>query len=226
MPQRKRSVTFASEHVPSEGNQLPVINDEIDETMTEMGVDQIVNETIFNDETSRPLSYREEGDRLLSNAIEHYEVQENLESHQLVNKELKDLYEMQVYEQRKLHETINDVKRHVEFLYNGITLPNEASSRQPNFNEPVVHVGEAGEILNTSLSFIETAKDRLNYLENEGQLIEQNYRDYQHKIKSKYYPINDDDENEIQLVTKKKNATNTLDIEKFLESTLKVTFYI
>lgn len=84
---------------------------------------------------------------------------------------------------------------------------------------------ELTSVLDTSLGFIDSAKDRLNFLERESQQIEQSYRDYQHKIKSKYYPINDDQESEIKLVTykKKQQQQASLDIDKFFESTLKAT---
>lgn len=107
IPQRKRSVTFASEcgglndinQVP----KLPIINDEA----SEMGADPIETDNVFTDnEANGPLSLRDEGDRLLEEVLDVREMEENLVNHQVVNNELKDLYEMQIYEQRKLHETI------------------------------------------------------------------------------------------------------------------------
>lgn len=105
----------------------------------------------------------------------------------------------------------------MEFLYHGVMLNEEGISgnKHSTRDNPCV------DVMNTSLDFIESAKERLKYLENEGQCIEQNYRDYQYKIKSKYYPVNDDDQAEIRIVTQKKKQFESLDIEKFLESTLK-----
>lgn len=101
VPVRKRSVTFASEI--ENGNQglpkLAIINDE----GSEMGADPVFTE---NEASVGVVSYRDEGDKMLSEALEIKEMEENLESHQVLNSELKDLYEMQVFEQRKLHETI------------------------------------------------------------------------------------------------------------------------
>ena len=76
--------------------KLAIINDE----SSEMGAD---NDMVFDE---GPVSYRDEGDRLLSEAMDVKLMEENLENHHVVNTELKDLYEMQVFEQRKLHETI------------------------------------------------------------------------------------------------------------------------
>ena len=77
-------------------------------------------------------------------------------------------------------------------------------------------------VLDTSLGFIEAAKERLKYLENEGQCIDQNYRDYQHKVKSKYYPISDDPDSEMRITSQKKVFFNgNLDVEKFMELTLR-----
>ena len=72
------------------------------------------------------------------------------------------------------------------------------------------------QIDSSSLEFIESARNRLRHLENEGEMIEQNYRDYQHKIKSKYYPINDDEEDEVRFITKKNKKNETLEVERFL----------
>lgn len=104
VPQRKRSVTFASEiGGVNDVNRLPIINDEA----SEAGVD---NDNVFTDngmdQVTEPQSYLEEGERLLSEAMEAREMEENLESHKVINSELRDLYEMQIFEQRKLHDTI------------------------------------------------------------------------------------------------------------------------
>lgn len=74
------------------------------------------------------------------------------------------------------------------------------------------------DVLNSSLGFIESAKERLKFLENEGELVEQRYRDYQHDVKSTLYPIKENTERSV----KTNKPTNDLDIEKFIESTLKV----
>jgi hypothetical protein len=111
---------------------------------------------------------------------------------------------MQIFEQRKLHDTINDVKKHVEFLYTGVMMPELSGTCQlPS---------ELTDVLDTSLGFIESAKDRLAHLERESQQIEHSYRDYQHKIKSRFYPISDDPDKEIQLVARK--TTDNLVVDR------------
>lgn len=77
---------------------------------------------------------------------------------------------------------------------------------------------EEVDVLNSSIGFIESAKDRLKFLENEGELIDQRYRDYQHDVKSTLYPIKEN----IEMPVKSNITINDKDIEKFLESTLKV----
>lgn len=72
-------------------------------------------------------------------------------------------------------------------------------------------------------NFLVSAKDRLKYLESENERIENSYRDYQHKIKSKYYPINDDPDTEMRVVTTKKSTFNPDNVDAFLESTLKAS---
>ena len=79
MPQRKRSVTFASEiGGVNDVTRLPIINDEA----SEAGAD---NDNVFAeiDQVTAPMSYREEGERLLSEAMEAREMEENLESHKV-----------------------------------------------------------------------------------------------------------------------------------------------
>jgi hypothetical protein len=225
VPQRKRSVTFADNNELLNSNIVPPLmlskNNEDYSLMqaTEMGADQLPKDNIksIQDENELLETFRDVGDRLLSDEIEKSEIKENLEHHNLVNQELKDLYEMQVYEQRKLQETISDVKKHVEFLYHGVLPENTRDTTSyliGNKNESV---------LNTSLEFIESAKERLKYLENEGDKIEQNYRDYQHNMKSKYYPVTDNDSNELKIKEKMNEYHKTIDVEKFLESTLKAS---
>jgi hypothetical protein len=79
VPQRKRSVTFASEiGGVNDVARLPIINDEA----SEAGAD---NDNVFTeiDQVTAPMSYREEGERLLSEAMEAREMEENLESHKV-----------------------------------------------------------------------------------------------------------------------------------------------
>lgn len=226
VPQRKRSVTFASEAGPVPNLQLNGNMEDVDENSvmmaTEMGADEDVlpqdNEAARNpEEDQNRTSYLDEGERILDEAIERSVMKDNLESYQVVNQELRDLYEMQIYEQRKLHETVHDVKRQVEFLFNGAMLEEDdvKGKRGSNLYDT--------ELVNTSIGFIEGAKDRLKYLETESERIEQGYRDYQHKIKSKYYPINDDQESEFRVIhtTKRDENRKPLDVERFLELTLK-----
>lgn len=63
-------------------------------------------------------TYREEGERVLDEAVEKALVNRRLEEQAMMNGELKDLYEMQLYEQRKLQNTVNDVKKQVGYFYN------------------------------------------------------------------------------------------------------------
>lgn len=214
IPQRKRSVTF----VPPLKLKNP--NDETSQMQdTVIGADPLpidhagnlnAQEIDFDDEKSRA-TY--EGDKIINEYMS--EQNDNIRNQNFMNDELKDLFEMQIYEQRKLQDTINDVKKNVEFLFNGV-LSDEISKPKKQFSS-----GESGEILDTSLGFIDSAKNRLKYLDSEGEKIENAFRDYQHKIKSKYYPINDDEDNEIRIVNTKKKNFNPLDVEKFLESTIK-----
>lgn len=220
IPQRKRSVTFA-ENGPfnnNNNNSIPPLQLNNDNSMmlaTDQGADQLPRDTIRSnipdlteyDEVALE-TFRDAGDRVLSDEIEKSEIKDNLEQHNLINSELRDLYEMQVYEQRKLQETVNDVKKHVEFLYHGV------SDIPINETKPEL-------VLNTSLEFIDSAKERLKYLENEGERIDQNYRDYQHKLKSIYYPITDDDSNQMRIKEKMSEYNQQIDVDKFLESTLK-----
>ena len=201
LTQRKRSVTFDN-------------NNEILTNLNQSEQNQIVPpldldpHTEIEDEEKLTMTYREEGDRILSEAVE---MKETLENHNLINTELKDLYTMQLYEQRKLYETINDVKHQVDFLFNGISTQ-VGQHENKKLDEMPKNIVE--------FDFIYNAKDRLKYLESESERIENSYRDYQHKIKSKYYPIHDDQEKEIRIVNKS-NYEPRLDLDKFLESTLK-----
>jgi len=198
VPRRKRSVTFASE---GDGQGIPLL-DLNNEMATERSA-----EPLPDDETSRKLTYREEGEKILSHAVDRIE-QPIINS--VLNTELRDLYEMQIYEQRKLQETINDVKKNVEFLYNGVNETADSDSKRHQENS-----------LGT-FDFISSAKDRYKYLESEGERIEQTYRDYQHKIKSKYYPINDSEDDHIKIITTQKKKTYDIgELEKFLELTAK-----
>lgn len=200
VPRRKRSVTFASD-----GGELGIpLLDLNNEMATERSA-----EPLPNDETSRKLTYREEGEKILSEAVDKIE---QPIIHSVLNSELRDLYEMQIYEQRKLQDTINDVKKNVEFLYNGINEECDGETKKHNENS-----------LGT-FDFISSAKDRYKYLESEGERIEQTYRDYQHKIKSKYYPINDSEDDQVRIITTNKKKTYDIgELERFLESTAKTS---
>jgi len=200
VPRRKRSVTFASE----DGEQGIPLLDLNNDMATERSA-----EPLPNDETSRKLTYREEGEKILSEAVDKIE---QPIIHGVLNNELRDLYEMQIYEQRKLQETINDVKKNVEFLYNGVNEATEGDTKKHHENS-----------LGT-FDFISSAKDRYKYLESEGERIEQTYRDYQYKIKSKYYPINDSEDDQIKIITTNKKKSYDLgELEKFLELTAKTS---
>ena len=206
VPRRKRSVTFASEggQEANGDNQIPLL-DLNNDLATERSADPFPN-----DETSRKLTYREEGDKILSEIVDQMEQPINSGA---INSEIRDLYEMQIYEQRKLQETINDVKKNVEFLYNGITAPND---------DPF-HKAKSQSDLAT-FDFISSAKDRFKYLETEGERVEQTYRDYQHKIKSKYYPINDSEDDQVKIITThKKKDYDVGELEKFLEMTARAS---
>lgn len=71
--------------------------------------------------------------------------------------------------------------------------------------------------------FVDSAKDRLKYLEMENDRVENAFRDYQHKIKSKYYPINDDPDIELRVVPTKRGTYDPTDVDKFIESTLRAS---
>lgn len=77
--------------------------------------------------------------------------------------------------------------------------------------------------MSASVEFVESAKDRLKYLEMENERVENAFRDYQHKIKSKYYPINDDPDIEFRVVPTKRGAYDPTDVDKFIESTLRAS---
>ena len=178
VPQRKRSVTFASDapdHILSQLN-LKVANsgnnnnyniDNLEENSvmlaTEMGADEDVlpeeaNAVVPNEDQNRT-SYLDEGDRILENTVERSVIKDNLEHYNVVNNELRDLYEMQIFEQRKLHDTVNDVKKQVEFLFNGAMLDDMESKKlgqQRMFSSAV-----DSEAIKSSVGFIDSAKDRL-----------------------------------------------------------------
>lgn len=197
VPQRKRSVTFEDQgtNVP----KLNLKNEDVSIMDTEVAADD------FFDDKSRQ-SCRDEGEKILDDAVDRLDLKNKLEDHAVINEELRDLYEMQLYEQRKLYEVITDVKKDVEFLQYGVkSCPETVPVKMENLN----------------FEFLESTKDRLRYLESENEKIENNYRDYQFKIKSKYYPINDDETREIRIVGKEKREFDFKDLEKFLQSTIK-----
>lgn len=197
VPQRKRSVTFEDQgtNVP----KLNLKNEDLSVMDTEVAADEVF------DEKSRQ-SCRDEGEKILDDAVDRYDLRNKLEDHVVINEELRDLYEMQVYEQRKLYEVITDVKKDVEFLQYGVKCYQETA--------PI-------KMEKLDFEFLESTKDRLRFLDGENEKIENNYRDYQFKIKSKYYPINDDATTDIRIVGKEKRDFDFKDLEKFLQSTIK-----
>ncbi|RNA34647.1 Oral-facial-digital syndrome 1 [Brachionus plicatilis] len=197
VPQRKRSVTFEDQ-----GTSVPKLNlknEDLSVMDTEVAADDV-----FDDKSRQ--SCHDEGEKILDDAMDRLDIKDKLEDHALLNEELRDLYEMQIYEQRKLYEVITDVKKDVEFLQHGLKSCEEILPAKME---------------NLDLNFLECTKDRLRYLENENEKIEKNYRDYQFKVKSKYYPINDDQTREIRIVGKEKREFDFGDLEKFLQSTIK-----
>lgn len=217
---RRRSVTFQENDLNPNPNQasgqhqqVPALD--LDEMLpTEAGVD---------DEVLRA-TYREEGERILNEAVERSELKDQLEHHDLVNEELRDLYEMQIFEQRKLNDTVNDVKKQVDLLYYGVCADDMDSVGILSRKKPAFAAAETSEI---NVDFLQGARDRLKYLESENDRIDHAFRDYQHKIKSKYYPINDDEDKEWRIVEKNKHHSqhDPLDVEKFLEMTMKATVH-
>ncbi len=190
VPQRKRSVTFASE-----AGEVPRLA--LDDK-SEMGAD---NDLVFMDQSE--LSRRDEGERLLQAEVEERAGEEAaLLAH--ADGELRQLCEMQVFEQRRLQQTVDEVKRQVEFLYVGV-----ADSGQSN-TEPA---------LDTSLGFLEAAKERLRYLESEGSCVESRYRDYEHRVKSKHYPLVETGGARKADAAQKAN----LDVERFMEATMRAS---
>lgn len=77
--------------------------------------------------------------------------------------------------------------------------------------------------MSACVEFVDSAKDRLKYLEMENERVENAFRDYQHKIKSKYYPINDDPDIEFRVVPTKRGTYDPTDVDKFIESTLRAS---
>lgn len=106
----------------------------------------------------------------------------------------------------------------MEFLYYGVTTEDDMIK---SAMKPTMLIDDKG--LSDCGNFLSQAKDRLKFLETENERIENSFRDYQHKIKSKYYPINDDEDKEMRIVVEKKSAFKPEDVEAFLESTLKAT---
>jgi hypothetical protein len=118
VPKRKRSVTFApGDEQSAEGSpDVPLL--EFKENMNDDALG-----------SSRKLTFRDEGDKVLNDAIERIEESHNFENQTFLSSELKNLYEMQIFEQRKLQETVNDVKTQIEFLFNGV--PAQTDAQQP-----------------------------------------------------------------------------------------------
>jgi hypothetical protein len=218
VPKRKRSVTFEqlTENTNEDGRGMDVPPLEFKEN---------VNDEMLG--SSRKLTLRDEGDKILNDAIERIEESHNAENQSFLNGELKNLYEMQIFEQRKLQETVNDVKQQIEFLFSGVPAASQADSKPLKGTASLIvdsyGKSASGKVDLGSDEFILSAKERLKYLESEEERIQQIYRDYQHKMKSKYYPMNDDEENEIKLVTQKKKDYDLSSFERFLELTTRAT---
>ena len=215
VPKRKRSVTFEqlTENTNEDGRSMDVPPLEFKEN---------VNDEMLG--SSRKLTLRDEGDKILNDAIERIEESHNFENQSFLNSELKNLYEMQIFEQRKLQETVNDVKQQIEFLFSGV--PADSQPLKGGNTSLIVDSYAKSATAKVDLGsdeFILSAKERLKYLESEEERIQQIYSDYQHKMKSKYYPINDDGENEIKLVTQKKKDYDLSSLERFLELTSRAT---
>lgn len=113
LSERKRSVTFENENGGGDTQRggilagrrgIPMLNlaEEANNDRTETGADPIE-------------TYRNEGERVLDEAVRRAEASRRLDEQAMMNGELRDLYEMQLYEQRKLQETVDDVKKQVSY---------------------------------------------------------------------------------------------------------------
>lgn len=83
-----------------------------DKKIPTLNLNQDIDEKVET-EAEMVATYREEGERIMDDAVERAVVNQRLEEQNIVNGELKDLYEMQLYEQRKLQQTVDDVKKQV-----------------------------------------------------------------------------------------------------------------
>lgn len=158
------------------------------------------------------------GDKILFAADESLALKSRIEEQTSANRELRDLCEMQLLESRKLQDEVSDIKTHVKFLQNGIAIPDESEIQAADFSRKQIKPPNQpyeSNLANESTAFIERAKERLKNLEFEAEKIEKNYRDYQYKMKTISYPINDDSK------SMSSNLQTSFDVKDFLQKTLK-----
>jgi hypothetical protein len=158
------------------------------------------------------------GDKILFAADESLALKSKIEEQTSANRELRDLCEMQLLESRKIQDEVSDMKMHVKFLQNGITLPDDSEIQAADFTRKQIkppNQNVDSNLAHESTAFIERAKERLKNLEFEAEKIEKNYRDYQYKIKTISYPINDDSK------LGSNNLQTSFDVKEFLQKTLK-----
>ena len=185
----KRSVTFANENSDNQNTSAVILPDSILAT----GL------TSRDDDSALEL-----GDRLLTVADNQLLLEQKIEDQNLNNNKLQDLYEMQIYESRQVLNEVSDLKTQMKFLSHGIVLADENEFIE-NFplNKKYSNLKQTKNptALIESVAFLESAKERLKQLDSEAEKVEKNYRDYQYRLTSTSYPVEDD----YLLDTKNKN---------------------
>jgi hypothetical protein len=200
--QRKRSVTFANENNNNNTGESITLPDSI----------------LATGLTSKDDEAFELGDRLLTVADNQLFLEQKIEDQNLNNNKLQDLYEMQIYESRQVLNEVSDLKTQIKFLNHGIPLPHDAEF-EANFplntkfstddsSKTFKHPSASIE----SVAFIESTKERLKHLDNEAEKIEKNYRDYQYRLTTTTYPVDD----EYSLNTKNKINDESFNLSEFL----------
>ena len=184
--QRKRSVTFANENSNNNNN--------IDESST------IADSMLANGNNhGKDDEAFELGDRLLTVADNQLFLEQKIEDQAISNNKLHDLYEMQIYESRQVLNEVSDLKTQIKFLNNGIPLPDNeefeatfplnTKYNSSQGSKPVVkHSINSME----SVAFLESAKERLKHLDSEAEKIEKNYREFQYRLTTTTYPVDDE----------------------------------
>lgn len=192
--QRKRSVTFASSK-EADLNDISSINQNDSTILQESIVNGNYGSMNGKDDDNAAFEF---GDRLLTIADNQLLIEQKLEEHNMNNNKLHDMYEMQIYEAKQMQNELADVKTNLKFLQHGIVLPDDDNLTAANVliskNANQMQQNEIinGNLMLESVAFLESTKERLKNLENEAEKVERNYRDYQYRVTSMAYPIQDD----------------------------------